>query len=176
MQITSRPSPWIHTLERLPLFSACTPRELHRLAAITTEVDVEAERVLCREGDPGDEFFVVVDGTAVATREGVVLDILHPGSFFGELALLDGGPRTATVTAQIPMRLLVLSRREFDRVWSVAPPVAKSIATELARRIRVADSRRHPPAIRRSDAWYPRRLPNLRDALTYGPSGHSVHC
>ena len=88
----------------------------------------------------GVEFFVIVEGVATATRNGMQLAVLRPGNFFGELALLDGGPRTATVVADTDMHLLVFSRRDFSRLHSLAPTVAYKMLAELGARLRRADS------------------------------------
>ncbi len=126
-------------LSRVPLFGACTRDELARIESITDEVDVEEGRVLVREGRVGGEFFVVVSGTAAATRGDQPLATFGPGAFFGEMALLDGRPRSATVVAQTPMRLLVLEPRSFARLIDETPTVARRMLTTLAERIRSLD-------------------------------------
>src|SRR5271156_5313509 len=94
------------------------------------------------------EFFVIVEGKARASRKDVELATLGPGSFFGELALLDGGKRTATVVAQTDMRLLVLSRREFPDLYRFNPSVAGKIIGELGARLRKTDEMLDPtPAL-----------------------------
>ena len=103
------------------------------------QIEVDPTRILAQQGKPGAEFFVIVDGVAEATRNGVELAVLRPGDFFGELALLDGGPRTATVVALTAMHLLVFSRREFSRLHSSAPTVAFKMLAELGARLRKAD-------------------------------------
>src|SRR5260221_8466036 len=87
-----------HPLAKVSLFQACTPAELATIVSVTTLIDVASGRVLCQQGERGDEFFVIVDGEAAVTVDGNSVAILGPGQFFGELALLDGGPRIATVT------------------------------------------------------------------------------
>src|SRR5271170_5467850 len=86
-------------LGRVGLLGDCTKKELGQIASITTEVDAVAGQVLAREGQPGAEFFIIIDGHATASRNSLALAKLAPTDFFGELALLDGGPRTATVVA-----------------------------------------------------------------------------
>jgi len=130
----------IELLRGVSLFKNCTRTELGRIATITTEHAVPAGRVLTKQGDPGAEFFVIVEGTADATRDGVSLATLKPTQFFGELALLDGGERTATVTAKTDMRLLVLSRQEFYSDHFLVGSVAREMMKELGARLRKADT------------------------------------
>src|ERR1700676_1326557 len=89
----------LELLRGIGLFSSCHWSELSRIGSLSTMVEVPQGTVLVQEGRPGREFFVVVDGAATASRRGVWLADFHAGSFFGELALLDGGVRTATVVA-----------------------------------------------------------------------------
>jgi len=129
----------VDLLRGVELFSGCSNAELGRIASLTTEHHAKSGQVLTERGEPGLEFFIVVDGQAKATRKGVPLATLGPGSFFGELALLDGGERTATVVAETDMRLLVLSRREFKSLHHAAPSVANKMLVELGSRLRKAD-------------------------------------
>src|SRR5436309_9970564 len=104
----------LELLGNIPLFSACTKRDLARIASLTDEIDVPKGKVLTRQGEPGRECFVIVDGTATASMRGRRSSPMGPGSFFGEISLLDGGPRSATVTAETDMRLLVLTSQGFS--------------------------------------------------------------
>ncbi len=132
----------ITLLRQVWLFESCTDRELRELATITTPLLVDAGRVLAREGDPGTDCSVVAEGQASATIEGEEIATIGPGSFFGEMALLDGTPRVATITALTPMLLLVLSRTEFDQLLERAvPSVERKMLTVLAQRLRLADER-----------------------------------
>jgi CRP-like cAMP-binding protein len=123
-------------LHRIPLFSAFDRRKLERLGMLADEVDVPAERCLMAQGDRGLEMFVLVSGSVRVERDGNRLNTLGPGDFFGEIALLDGGPRTATVTAEEPSRLLVLTHREFHSLMEEFPAVAAEVLNSLAHRIR----------------------------------------
>ena len=129
----------IELLRKVDLFASCSAKELGQITGLTTELDFKAESVLTKRGEAGLEFFVVVEGSATAARNGVEFAQLGPGSFFGELALLDGGPRTATVVARTDMRLLVLSRGEFSSLLTSAPSVTRKILTELGHRLRLTD-------------------------------------
>jgi CRP/FNR family transcriptional regulator, cyclic AMP receptor protein len=126
-------------LREIELFSACSKSELERIASLTTEYSVAPGQIITERDEPGSEFFVIVEGIARATREGNRLADLGPGSFFGEMALLDGGTRSATVVSASDMKLLVLSRREFMSLQHVAPPVANKMLAEVGSRLRKAD-------------------------------------
>jgi CRP/FNR family cyclic AMP-dependent transcriptional regulator len=123
-------------LGAVPLFSACTKRDLSRIAALVEEVEAPRGKVMMRQGDPGRECYVISEGTAKATMRGRGSASLGPGDFFGEMALLDQGPRTATVTAETDMHLLVLNSREFFSLLDAVPGVAQRIMRGLAERLR----------------------------------------
>jgi CRP/FNR family transcriptional regulator, cyclic AMP receptor protein len=132
----------IELLHSVWLFSRCSRRELAKVTTITTVLDRPAGTVLTNEGDPGEEFFVVVAGKASVTRRGESLGELGPGSFFGEMALLDRAPRVATVVAGEDMTLLVMSASEFDQLIDAAmPSVARKMLRVLGERLRNVDTR-----------------------------------
>ena len=126
-------------LGHVDLLVGCTKKELGQIASMSTEGDAAAGQVLAQEGELGAEFCIIVEGRATATRNGVVLATLAPTNFFGELALLDGGPRTATVVADTDMHLLVLSRGEFKQLCTTYPTVSYRILKGLGARLRHAD-------------------------------------
>lgn len=123
-------------LRSLSFFAGWHDRELSRLAGLADEVEVPTGTVLVREGQNGTAFYVVVDGTATAARRGRALGSLGPGSFFGEMALLDRRPRSATVTADTPMRLLVVDSRSFAALLRDAPSFSREILEGLTARLR----------------------------------------
>jgi CRP-like cAMP-binding protein len=128
------------------LFSECTEAELSRIAGLADAKEAAAGDELCVEGEPGNEFFVVVDGTAEASVGGDTLGELGPGSFFGEMALIDGGDRSATVRAKTPMSLLVLGRHDFNEMLSNAMPhVAPKLMQCMGQRIRELSMRAGDP-------------------------------
>jgi CRP/FNR family cyclic AMP-dependent transcriptional regulator len=129
----------INLLKGVDLLSGCTKNELRQIASLTTELEAAPGQVLAEQGKPGQEFFILVEGRAKASRNGVVLATLAPTDFFGELALLDGGDRTATVVAETDLRLLVLSRGEFKHLCLSYPSVAHRMLAELGARLRRAD-------------------------------------
>src|SRR5574341_1352610 len=131
---------FIDHLAQVPLFSACSKKDLHLVAKRAEDVKVDAGKQLVSEGETGNEFFVVIDGNAVVSRHGQKVAELGPGGFFGELALLDKAPRNATVTADTPMELVVLGQREFAGLIDDVPEFAHKLLAGLARRLRDADA------------------------------------
>ena len=104
------------------LFSACDDDELSRIAALSRPREVPAGTEVTRQGEDGLEFYVVVEGDAVAAVDGDEVGTIGAGGFFGEMALIDGGERTATVVATSSMKLLVLDRHDFNEMLSIAMP------------------------------------------------------
>ena len=131
---------FIDHLAQVPLFSACSKKDLQLVAKRAEDVKVDAGKQLVGEGAIGTEFFVVIDGKASVTKRGQKVAELGPGGFFGELALLDKAPRNATVTAETPMELVVLGQREFAGLIDDVPEFAHKLLAGLARRLRQADS------------------------------------
>ena len=127
-------------LEKVSMFSALNKKEIDRLAALAEERRVPSGTVLTKEGEPGDEFYVVAEGMAEASIKGRKVGTIPAGSFFGELSLLDQGPRTATVTAELPTRLVVLNAKDFGGVIDDVPAISLKIMRGLAARIRQADN------------------------------------
>ncbi|MEZ5183099.1 MAG: cyclic nucleotide-binding domain-containing protein [Acidimicrobiales bacterium] len=126
-------------LAEIPLLSALSKRDLGRIAKASNEITVEAGHVLVDQGDAGREAFVIVEGTASVHRNGRKVGELGPGDAIGELALLDHGPRTATVTATTTLTALVLSAREFAGVIEEVPGLAQKLLGQLAARVRDLD-------------------------------------
>lgn len=131
----------VEFLSKLSIFSACSKRDLRRIAALVDEIDVRDREVLMRQGEPGQECFVIVKGQATATVRGSGSAALGPGDVVGEMSLLDHGPRSATVTARTDMHLLVLNSRDFSALIDQVPLVARRIMAALAARVREAESR-----------------------------------
>lgn len=131
----------IDLLKRVPLFAGCSKAELRALASSADEIDLRAGSVLTREGRPGREFFVIVGGSAKVTRGTRKLSELRTGDWFGEIALLTNVPRTATVTATTPIRVLVLTSRAFKGVVESMPSVALKVLATVGERMS-ADARK----------------------------------
>jgi CRP-like cAMP-binding protein len=129
----------ISHLEELPLLEGSSRRQLKAVAKIAEIREVPEGTVLTRRGAPGDEFFLIIDGQArveVSPRKRMRL---APGDFFGEMSLIDGGPRSATVVADTAMRLLIIDRRHFARLLAEVPELSRTIMTVMARRLRHAE-------------------------------------
>jgi len=130
----------LELLKTVPLFATCDKREIERLGMLAEEVDLPAGRVLFRQGDTAQEMFIVVSGQVRIERDGAVLANSGPGDFFGEIALVAGGPRTATATCVTSCRLLVLGRRDFHSLMDEFPGLKMRVLETLAKRVRALDT------------------------------------
>jgi len=126
----------IRLLERVPIFEGCSTRQLRAVADISKVVEVPERTVLTRQGEPGEEFFIIVDGTALVTLSMTRRHRLKPGEFFGEMSLLDGGPRSATVKAETDLRVLVINRAHFWELIRAVPELTQQMLVGLSRRLR----------------------------------------
>jgi CRP/FNR family cyclic AMP-dependent transcriptional regulator len=125
-------------LAKVPLFEGCSKRELDVVAKAVKPISHKAGTVVAREGDPGIGLFVIADGTADVTIGGKKVAKLGPGDFFGEIALLDGGPRTATVTATSDLTLYGLTEWSFRGLMQQHPSIAIKALGAMAARLRNA--------------------------------------
>jgi voltage-gated potassium channel len=125
----------IDLLRKVPLFAGCSKAELAELARQTDELAIGEGRVLAREGQSGREFFVLVDGTVRITKNKRKVADLGPGEWFGEIALITRGPRTATVKASSPVRVLVLTDRAFRQVVQRVPSIALKVLASVGERL-----------------------------------------
>ena len=130
---------YLDHLASVPLFSACSKKELQAIARASVEVDIQEGRTFVEQGQTGREAFVIIDGTAEVRRNGKKVSTLGPGGVVGELALLDRGPRTASVTANEKMKVLVLGPREFSGLLDEVPTITHKLLASLASRIRELD-------------------------------------
>jgi CRP-like cAMP-binding protein len=121
-------------LRDVPFFSKLKKKELEVIAKHADEVDVPAGKVLTRQGDLGDEFFVIESGTAEVARDGQRISELHSGDFFGEMALLEADRRNATVTATTAMELIVMTRASFRSIDKAMPDVHKAVEEAIEQR------------------------------------------
>jgi CRP-like cAMP-binding protein len=129
----------IDLLAQVPLFAALSRRHLKKLAEHADLVSFRARETIVKTGQPGGTFYVILEGEAKVTRGTKTLGMLTPGDFFGEISLLDGGPRTATVTAETPVKTIRVFKRSFDKVVAEEPTVAAKILGVVARRLRDAE-------------------------------------
>jgi CRP/FNR family transcriptional regulator, cyclic AMP receptor protein len=125
----------IELLKQVPLFAGCSRRELGEIALLADEIDVDAGKVLTREGDSGREFFVIVDGAADVRRKGRRVRTMSAGEFFGEIALVSDRPRTATVTATEPATMLVVTDRALRELMKTMPSLQLKVLSALADRL-----------------------------------------
>jgi CRP/FNR family cyclic AMP-dependent transcriptional regulator len=130
----------IDLLKRIPLFAGCSRTELEAVSRVADELRLPAGRVLMRQGTPGRELIVLVEGEATVERDGATIAVRHGGDFFGELALVTGRPRTATVTATTDLQTLVLDRLSFDRLLRDVPTIAAKVLKAVAERLPPEDA------------------------------------
>jgi CRP/FNR family cyclic AMP-dependent transcriptional regulator len=123
----------------IPLFSGVSKKGLRTIVAAADEITVREGRDLVREGEHGRELYVVVSGSVRVVRKGRTVARMGPGDFFGELALVSGAPRSATVTTESETTVMVLDPRRFDVVMDREPRVAKAVMAAMADRLRAVE-------------------------------------
>lgn len=126
-------------LSAVPLFSGLSRRHLKKLAEHADVVRFREREAIVESGHPGGTFYVILEGEARVVRGGKAIGRVEPGEFFGEISLLDGGPRSATVVAATPVTAIRIFKRSFDRVVTQEPAVASKILAVVARRLREAE-------------------------------------
>jgi CRP/FNR family transcriptional regulator, cyclic AMP receptor protein len=125
----------IELLRRVPLFELCSKRELREVASIADELQLPEGRRLAVEGAAGHEFMIVVEGSAEVRRGGRKVNLLGSGDFLGEIALITGRKRTASVTTLEPARILVITGRDFKRLLRDVPSIQPKVMQALAARL-----------------------------------------
>jgi len=125
----------IDLLRAVPLFGRCSGADLGRIAKLADELHVRDGRTLTVEGKPGREFFVLVEGSAEVRRKGRRVNVLGPGDFLGEIALVSDRPRTATVTTTSAATLLVLTGRDFRTLLRDVPAIQAKVLEAVAERL-----------------------------------------
>ena len=125
----------IDLIRKVPLFARCSRTELKEIALLADEIDLHEGTEMTRQGAPGREFFVLLDGTADVKKNRRRVNTLGPGDFFGEIALVSREPRTATVIATSPVRALVITDRSFRRLLDDAPQVQTKVMEAMAERL-----------------------------------------
>ena len=128
-------------LKSIWLFSSCTGSELRKIRSSLDELEVPKGKLLVEEGRIGLEFFLIVDGKASVVRNGRKVATLGPGGYFGELALLDRRPRSASVVSETDMDVLVLSQRQFNGLLQSVPTIGRKLLAAMANRLREADAK-----------------------------------
>jgi len=127
-------------LKKVPLFNGLTRHHLDLVAREADEVKADAGSVLTRQGGLGREFLLILDGGGRVEREGKLIARLGPGDFFGEMSLIDGMPRSATVIAESPTALLVIEARSFRKLLDAVPGLQRKLLITLCARLRAADA------------------------------------
>ena len=125
----------VELISRVPLFAGCSKGELGKIASIADEVDLPEGKTLIREGAVGREFFVLLEGRAGISRKGRSVDTAEKGDFFGEVALVSDAPRNATVTALTPLRVLVITDRDFRHLLKDSSSIQLKVLQALAQRL-----------------------------------------
>jgi CRP/FNR family transcriptional regulator, cyclic AMP receptor protein len=128
-------------LKRVPLFSRMGRHELERLGQLTDEIEVGLDQLVTQQGETGQEFFIVLDGRLMVLDGHTQIATLGPGDFFGEIALIESVPRTATVRAEGIARLMVIGHREFHALMDEFPDVRRAVMDALAERVRQNEGR-----------------------------------
>ena len=144
-----RPDPKVEALRSVELFRNCSDRVLNDIAGLVSESGFAAGEVLCREGHIGRQAFVILDGEAAVDISGTRVGTLGPGKVVGEMALIDHGPRSATVTALSPMTVLTLSVLEFRSLLDGGGAPVHELLVQLTGRLRELERRAFgtgPPA------------------------------
>ena len=137
----ARRDAFIDHLQQVPLFAACSRKDLQLVARRAEDVRVPAGKALISEGETGHEFFVILEGQAKVMRHGRKVATLSAGDAFGELALLEKAPRNSTIVAETDMELVVLGQREFAGLIDEVPGFARKLLAGMAKRLREADAR-----------------------------------
>lgn len=132
---------YLEHLKSVSLFSSLSQKDLRKIASAGDEQTIEPGHILTEQGDTGREAFVIIEGTAAVKRANRKVATLGPGQCVGELALLDRGPRTATVVAETPMTVFVIGSREFSGVLDEVPTLAHKMLAALAGRVREMDKK-----------------------------------
>src|SRR6476619_3365615 len=119
---------------KIPLFAGCARIDLRKIAAVADELDFRAGKTLTRQGGPGREFFVLLDGAVEVVRDGKQINVLRGGDFFGEMALISQKPRSATITTTSPTRALVITETNFRRLLRENPAISRKVLEAVAAR------------------------------------------
>lgn len=127
-------------LRTVPLFRGMSDGSVATIAELATETSFDTGAILIREGDPGDSFLIIRQGAATVEQDGSVVRELGSGDFLGEISLIDGRPRTATVTASEPLDAWTIERAGFTRLMDEFPSVRYELLNALTQRIRASQA------------------------------------
>lgn len=129
----------VDMISKVPLFATCSKKDLRKIAAIADEIDLRTGKVLTRQGAPGREFFVLLEGSVDVVRDGKTVNTLGAGDFFGEVGLVSRRPRNATITATTPLRALVITDRNFRELLHDNPGISLKVLEAVAVRAEMPD-------------------------------------
>lgn len=127
---------WLNVLDGVPILAGLSKRHRARVAELATQQRFPAHTEIVRTGEPGTSFFVILDGNAVVRRAGRRAAKLGPGDFFGEMAVIDGAERTATVIAETDIEVMVIGRKDLLRLLEAEPKMAIAILQSVTARLR----------------------------------------
>ena len=139
MARATKQSEIVETLRAIPLFSSCTKKELASITGIVHEQEFPAGHAIVVQGREGAGLHIIVEGTVKVEVDGKARRKLGPGRFFGEIALLDNGPRSATVTAETPVKTLSIVSWQFRGILEDQPKLAIRMLEDVCRRLRSVD-------------------------------------
>ena len=134
------PKEQLEMLAKVKLFQSCSEKELREVAKLGTPLDFPAGKELTRQGERGAEAFLLLDGKANLRIDGNQVATYGPGDWFGEMALLDQGPRVGTITTETPTKAIVFSAQEFGGLLAEAPSIARKMLVEMGKRLRDAET------------------------------------
>jgi CRP/FNR family transcriptional regulator, cyclic AMP receptor protein len=130
----------VELIKAVPLFAELGKRELNEVASIADEIDLDEGKELTVEGQSGREFFVLIEGDAAVMQDGHEVNRMGPGDFFGEIALLEDRPRTATVVTLSPIRALVITGRSFRTLLEHSPEIESKVTSARTARLEPDDA------------------------------------
>ena len=125
----------IELLRHVTLFAGCSKKELGQIALIADEIDFPADKTLIRQGDPGRQFFIVVEGEVKVTKNGKKLPARGGAEFYGEISLVSGSPATATVATVVPTRALVIAPQHFRALLDRSPSIQRRVLHSFSERL-----------------------------------------
>ncbi len=125
----------LEALKTVPLFAGLSKRDLAAVGRIADELDIPGGKELIHEGEPGRQFFILLEGEAIVRRNGRKINALGPGDFFGEIALVSNRPTTASVVTDAPSRVAIVTRGNFSHLLRESPTLQLRVLTALAERL-----------------------------------------
>lgn len=125
----------IELLRSTGLFANCSKSELEQIGLIADEIDLPADKTLITQGDTAQQFYVVIEGSVVVTKDGQVLPVRGGSEIFGEISLVSGTPATATVRTSTPIRTLVITGRDFKALLQRTPSIELQVLRAVSERL-----------------------------------------